>query len=152
LALFEDGIHLPPLHALLSMCLVLESLFTNDSASVTDKLAMRVALTVGCGAPYGQREELYKEVRKVYEARSRIVHGHELFSSQGEELRQSLELARRSLECILRDRALRRLFGPSDRRKGATDEDRLRCFFNTLSLGTAEDVRRFLASAGGDAT
>jgi len=40
---FKEGLHLSPLHAFISMCIVLETLFTTDSQEVSHKIAVRLA-------------------------------------------------------------------------------------------------------------
>ena len=77
LSIFSDGIELPDLHSFLSMCLVLETLFTEGYGEVTHKLATRFSKIIS----NGNREikvDLFKRVKELYNTRSKVVHGSQL--------------------------------------------------------------------------
>ena len=113
LRLFEEGLRVPPLHAFLSMCLVLETIYTDRArgGEMTHKLATRLARTLGKHSPFPKREEFYKLAKNVYRERSEIVHGTRLIHEDKPDFRDAFTLARESLQTILRDQDLLRVFG-----------------------------------------
>ena len=104
LNLFFEGLYLPLQHAFLSMCLVLETLFTIDEGETTHKITTRLAKIIGPRGNKGKekRKELYKRAKKVYEERSGIVHGAKLIDTENDDvLKDAFFFARRGLQCIL---------------------------------------------------
>ena len=73
LNLFFEGFHLPLQHSFLSMCLVLETIFTVEEAEITYQFATRLANITG--KTFEQRKDIFERARKVYRERSNIVHG-----------------------------------------------------------------------------
>jgi len=111
LGIFESGIHLPPLHAFLSACLVLETLFTMDSAEVAHKMATRMTKILLPDAGIAERRESYKRIKKMYRGRSDVIHGSKSIYRLDEEVRKSApEFAQRSLQAILRQDKLVRYY------------------------------------------
>jgi len=134
LGIFESGIHLPPVHAFLSACLVLETLFTVDTAEVAHKMATRMTKILLPDAGIAERRELYKRIKKMYRGRSEVIHGSKSIYRLNEEVRQSaLEFAQRSLQAILRQDKLVRLYTQNE--KGERAEGGLLEFFEALDLG-----------------
>ncbi len=119
LNLFYEGIGLPRLHSFLSMCLVLETLYTIGEGEILHKLAVRTAKIVGKAQTLEQRKDIYRRTKKVYAARSDIVHGEKLIDViDSEVLKDAFTLARRSLQSILLSEELSRLYsspGTADR-------------------------------------
>jgi len=112
--LFEQGLHLPPLHAFLSMCLVLETLYTAREGGVAYNLATRLARVLGAGEGRRMRE-YYRTAREVYRRRSDVIHGRKLFDCVKEPVRKdAFILARESLERILCDSELLGIFSSKE--------------------------------------
>ena len=102
IGVFEEGVHLPQLHAFLSVCLVLETLLTTDSQEVTHKLATRLAKIVGDEAGPEEKADLFKRVKKVYKERSLVVHGEKSIAQVDEIVRKdAFGLTRRLFQKIL---------------------------------------------------
>jgi len=145
LNLFYEGLDLPTLHSFLSMCLVLETLYTIGEGEILHKLAVRTAKVVGKDQTLDQRKDIYKRIKKVYTARSDIVHGEKLIDVVGPEvLKDAFTLARRSLQSVLLSDELSRLYsspGTTDRPlKGKRKKEKdtaykaIRDFFLDLDL------------------
>lgn len=133
LGIFESGIHLPPLHAFLSACLVLETLFTVDSTEVAHKMATRLVKMLARGAGLAERRELYRRIKKMYRGRSDVVHGSKSIVALDEEVRKAvLEFAQKALQTILRDEKLVRLY--TQDAKGEDGDGGLKQFFEGLDL------------------
>jgi len=129
IGVFEEGVHLPQLHAFLSVCLVLETLLTTDSQEVTHKLATRLAKIVGDEAGPEVKRGLYKKAKDVYRERSHVVHGEKSVAQVDEQVRRNaFALTRSLLQKILRSEKYLRLFTVAP--KGELDE-----FFTGLDLG-----------------
>jgi hypothetical protein len=104
LNLFFEGIQLPLQHSFLSMCLVLETLFTVDEGETTHKLTTRLAKIIGRQGIEGkeERKEIYKRAKQVYDERSKIVHGDKLIDNENAELlKDAFFFARQGLQRIL---------------------------------------------------
>lgn len=134
IGIFEGGHHLPKLHAFLSMCLVLETIYTVGEGEVTHKLTTRLAKTLA-GSPE-EIEELYKKAQRVYRARSNVVHGSTSIMAVEEEDRlAAFHLARRALQGILTSNDLLNLYaspGTHDTRRREKD---LKLYFRRIDLG-----------------
>ncbi len=119
LNLFYEGLGLPLLHSFLSMSLVLETLYTIGEGEILHKLAVRTAKIVGKDQTLEQRKDMYRRTKKVYAARSDIVHGEKLIDViDPEVLKDAFTLARRSLQSILLREELSRLYSSP----GTTDK------------------------------
>jgi len=115
LDVFEEGVHLPELHAFLSMNIVLEILLSSERGEVAHRVASRLAKIVGRDSGLEERRDLYKRTKKVYGARSDLVHGNKPIAEvKDEEKRDCFRLTRRILREILRDGRLRAFFGSDD--------------------------------------
>lgn len=145
LNIFYEGLHLPLLHSFLSMCLVLETLYTIGEGEILHKLAVRTAKIVGKDQNLEQRKDIYRRTKKVYAARSNIVHGEKLIDViDSEALKDAFSLARRSLQSVLLSDELSKLYsnpGTSDRPlKGKRKKEKdtaykaMRDFFLDLDL------------------
>jgi len=127
--IFEGGVHLPQLHAFLSVCLVLETLLTTDSQEVTHKLATRLAKIVGDEMGPAEKADLFKRAKKVYRERSHVVHGEKSIEQADESVRkEAFNLTRRLLQKILCNKRYLGLFTVAT--KAELDE-----FFVGLDLG-----------------
>ena len=73
LNLFSKGLHLPNQHSFLSMCLVLETIFTVEDAEITYQFSTRLANLTG--KTFDERKDIFERARNVYKERSNIVHG-----------------------------------------------------------------------------
>ena len=145
LNLFYEGLDLPLLHSFLSMCLVLETLYTIGEGEILHKLAVRTAKIVGKDQTLEQRKDIYRRTKKVYAARSDIVHGEKLIDVVDPEvLKDAFTLARHSLQSILLSDHLSILYsspGTTDRllkgkrkRQKDTSYKAIRDFFLDLDL------------------
>jgi hypothetical protein len=111
LTLFNEGIQLPELHAFLSMCLVLETLLSDPESrfDLTHKITTRYAKIVG--KDDSERLQLFQAIKKLYNARSQIVHGSKLLDAiEQADWQQAFELTRKILLRILVDDKLRELY------------------------------------------
>lgn len=128
LGVFERGVHLPELHAFLSVCLVLETLLSTDSQELAHKLAVRLAKIIKGEADPAERRELYRTAKKVYGARSRVVHGEKAIAEEKECVRRNaFVLTRQLLQRILGSDNLQHFTAP-----GKAD---LESFFEELDVG-----------------
>jgi hypothetical protein len=131
--IFEEGVHLPHLHAFLSVCLVLETLFTLGAGEVNHKLATRLAKVLVDKGTADDRKKLFKKAKDVYTARSNVVHGKTAITDVSEEARKgAFNLTRLALQKILAERRYLDLYtAPTDNDgKGQLSE-----FFESLDLG-----------------
>lgn len=137
LALFDGGLGLPRLHAFLSMCLVLETLFTIGRGEVTHKLAVRLAKICAKEADAEATREYYQRAKNVYNERSDVVHGEKTILAVDPSVeRDAFALARLSLQRILLDEKLVALYsapGTSDEVKRKKERE-LRDYFLELEL------------------
>ncbi len=109
LSLFFEGLHLPLQHSFLSMCLVLETIFTVEEAEITYQFATRLANITG--ETFEQRKEIFERARKVYKERSNIVHGRKSIAAvETDSLKDAFYFARQSLQHILLDSTLLALY------------------------------------------
>ena len=109
LNLFFEGLHLPLQHSFLSMCLVLETIFTVEEAEITYQFATRLANITG--KTFEQRKDIFKRARKVYRERSNIVHGRKSIETvEPNILKDAFFFARQSLQHILLDDTLMKLY------------------------------------------
>ena len=131
--IFEEGVHLPHLHAFLSACLVLETLFTMGEGEVTHKLATRFAKVVVDEGTAAERLDLFKRAKKVYAARSDVVHGKKAITDVSEDARKdAFNLTRLALRKILAERRYLDLYtAPADKE----GKGKLSDFFESLDLG-----------------
>jgi hypothetical protein len=131
--IFEEGVHLPHLHAFLSACLALETLFTLGEGEVTHKLATRLAKVVVDKGTAAERLELFKRARKVYTARSDVVHGKTAITGVKEDFRKdAFNLTRMAIQKILAERRYLDLYtAPTDK----DNKGQLWDFFESLDLG-----------------
>lgn len=131
--IFEEGVHLPHLHAFLSVCLVLETLFTLGEGEVTHKLATRLAKVVLDEGTVAERLDLFRRAKKVYTARSDVVHGKKAITDVSEDARKdAFNLERKALQRILAERRYLDLYtAPVDKEGKGPLWD----FFESLDLG-----------------
>jgi len=109
LNLFYEGIGLPKLHGFLSMCLVLETIFTVEETEITYQFATRLANITG--KTFEQRKDIFKRARTVYRERSNIVHGRKSIETvEPDALKDGFYFARHSLQHILLDCKLLALY------------------------------------------
>lgn len=109
LNLFFEGLHLPRQHSFLSMCLVLETIFTVEEAEITYQFATRLANITG--KTFEQRKDIFERARTVYKERSNLVHGRKSIETiKQDALKDSFYFARQSLQHILRDEKLMKLY------------------------------------------
>lgn len=109
LNLFSEGLHLPLQHSFLSMCLVLETIFTVEEAEITYQFATRLANITG--KTFEQRKDIFERARKVYKERSNIVHGRKSIETvEPDALKDAFYFARQSLQHILFDSKLLALY------------------------------------------
>jgi hypothetical protein len=112
LGLFEDAIeHERPAASFLTLCTVLEAIFIQDQTEeVTHRLATRVARLLA-PANLESRVEYYEQTKKVYSARSGLVHGRDLEGGvKAETYLTALRLVRQSLQKIITDGALMKVY------------------------------------------
>jgi hypothetical protein len=127
--IFEEGVHLPHLHAFLSACLALETLFTLGAGEVNHKLATRLAKIVIDKGKADDRKKLFKRAKDVYTARSNVVHGKTAITDEKEDvLKDAFNLTRMTLQKILAEKRYLDLYT-------APTEGPLRDFFESLDLG-----------------
>lgn len=109
LNLFFQGLHLPLQHSFLSMCLVLETIFTVEGTEITYQFATRLANMTG--KTFEQRKDIFQKARKVYRERSNIVHGRKSIETVDTDiLKDGFFFARQSLQHILLDSNLLELY------------------------------------------
>jgi len=109
LNLFFEGLHLPLQHSFLSMCLVLETIFTVEEAEITYQFATRLANITG--KTFEQRKDIFERSRKVYRERSNIVHGRKSIKTVDPNiLKDAFFFARQSLQHILFDDTRMKLY------------------------------------------
>jgi hypothetical protein len=109
LNLFFEGLHLPIQHSFLSMCLVLETIFTVEETEITYQFATRLANITG--KTFEQRKDIFERARKVYRERSNIVHGRKSIETvEPNILKDAFFFARQSLQHILLDDTLMKLY------------------------------------------
>lgn len=109
LNLFSKGLHLPIQHSFLSMCLVLETIFTVEDAEITYQFSTRLANMTG--KTFDERKDIFERARNVYKERSNIVHGRKSIESvETTTLKDAFFFARQSLQHILRNDKLLELY------------------------------------------
>jgi len=109
LNLFFEGFRLPLQHSFLSMCLVLETIFTVEKTEITYQFATRLAKITG--KTFEQRKDIFERTRKVYRERSNIVHGRKSIETvEPDALKDGFHFARYSLQRILLDSELLALY------------------------------------------
>ena len=137
LNLFYKGVGLPKLHSFLSMCLVLETIFTVEGAEITYQFATRLAKMTG--KTFEQRKDIFERARKVYRERSNIVHGRKSIETVDTNiLKDGFFFARQSLQHILLDSNLLGLYSDpitSDKTKNSNKAVKaIRNYFRDLDL------------------
>ena len=111
LSLFDEGLHLLPLHSFLSMCLVLETLFTLGRGEVAHKLAVRLSKVVADKPNDPKRKDYYHRAKKVYRERGNVVHGSKLIEEVDDNIRRdAFALACLSQQKILCSESLLRIY------------------------------------------
>ncbi len=145
LRLYNDGLRLPKLHAFLSMCLVLETLFTIGKGEITHKFAVRLAKILGSDKNIEKRKEIHKRAKDVYKERGNVVHGEKLIETINPKvLDDAFILARHSLQCILLSAELLPLYShpgttdrelKKDKKMQSEAKEALRNYFLHLDLG-----------------
>ena len=109
LNLFFEGLRLPLQHSFLSMCLVLETIFTVEKTEITYQFATRLANITG--KTFEQRKDIFERARNVYRERSNIVHGRKSIETVvPDALKDCFYFARNSLQHILLDSKLLALY------------------------------------------
>jgi len=137
LNLFDEGVGLPTLHSFLSMCLVLETLFTTGKQEITYQFTTRLAKITG--ETQEQRRNIYERARKVYDERSNVVHGRKLIETiELDVLRDAFYLSRQALQHILCDDKLLALYSDPITSDKTKDPDRavkaIKDYFLNLDL------------------
>jgi len=137
LNLFFEGLHLPLQHSFLSMCLVLETIFTVEETEITYQFATRLANITG--KTFEQRKDIFERARKVYRERSNIVHGRKLIKTVDPNiLKDAFFFARQSLQRILFDDMLTRLYSDPITSDKTKDPDKaikaIKEYFRDLDL------------------
>ena len=137
LQFFNESFTLDQLYAFLARCLTLETLFTIGSNEVTHQLSARLAkiCAEGCG---GDVLDYYNRTKKLYNERSRVIHGDNSLPAIRDSARQDAAvLASSSLRSILLRDDLRNLYSApssSDAKKNRNERP-LKDFFLELELG-----------------
>ena len=80
---------------LIDAAIALEALYEVEGAELTNKLSTRAAWFLGKNVD--QRMEIHKEVKDIYNARSRVVHGRNVRAQDTEMADRAFDLARRTL-------------------------------------------------------
>lgn len=137
LNLFYEGISLPLLHSFLSMCLVLETLFTVEEAEITYQFATRLANITG--KTFEKRKDIFERARKVYKERSNIVHGRKSIKTvEPNILKDAFFFARQSLQHILFDDTRMKLYSDPITSDKTKDPDKalkaIKEYFRDLDL------------------
>jgi hypothetical protein len=137
LNLFFEGLHLPLQHSFLSMCLVLETIFTVEEAEITYQFATRLANITG--KTFEERKDIFERARKVYRERSNIVHGRRSIETiEPNILKDAFFFARQSLQHILFDDTRMKLYSDSITSDKTKDPDRaikaIKEYFRDLDL------------------
>ena len=137
LNLFFEGLHLPLQHSFLSMCLVLETIFTVEEAEITYQFATRLANITG--KTFEQRKEIFERARKVYRERSNIVHGRKSIKTvEPNILKDAFFFARQSLQHILFDDTRTKLYSDPITSDKTKDPDKaikaIKEYFRDLDL------------------
>lgn len=137
LNLFFEGLHLPLQHSFLSMCLVLETIFTVEEAEITYQFATRLANITG--KTFEHRKDIFERARKVYRERSNIVHGRKSIETVAPNiLKDGFFFARQSLQHILLDSNLLELYSDpitSDKTKNSDKASKaIKDYFRDLDL------------------
>jgi hypothetical protein len=120
IGLYNLGIRTQNLdHRLLSMCLALETLYTDSEKSdgISYKLAVRLAHVIG-STDADNRKSYFRRAKKVYNLRSSIVHGVGKKHDKDAETRaDAASLAQESLCQILKNDRLRAIFVETNEKK-----------------------------------
>jgi hypothetical protein len=137
LNLFFEGLHLPLQHSFLSMCLVLETIFTVEEAEITYQFATRLANITG--KTFEQRKDIFERARKVYRERSNIVHGRKSIKTvEPNILKDAFFFARQSLQHILFDDTRMKLYSDPITSDKTKDPDKaikaIKEYFRDLDL------------------
>lgn len=137
LNLFFEGLRLPLQHSFLSMCLVLETIFTVEEAEITYQFATRLANIIG--RTFDQRKDIFERARKVYKERSNIVHGRKSIETvEPNILKDAFFFARQSLQHILLDDTRMKLYSDPITSDKTRDPDRaakaIKEYFRDLDL------------------
>jgi len=137
LNLFFQGLYLPLQHSFLSMCLVLETIFTVEDTEITYQFATRLANITGKN--FEQRKDIFERARKVYRERSNIVHGRRSIETVAPNiLKDGFFFARQSLQHVLHDSDLLELYSDpitSDKTKNSDKAiEAIKDYFRDLDL------------------
>jgi hypothetical protein len=137
LNLFFKGLHLPLQHSFLSMCLVLETIFTVEEAEITYQFSTRLANITG--KTFEERKDIFERARKVYRERSNIVHGRvSIETVKPNILKDAFTFARQSLQRILLDDTLMELYSDPTTSDKTKDHDKavnaIKQYFRDLDL------------------
>ena len=137
LNLFFEGLHLPLQHSFLSMCLVLETIFTVEETEITYQFATRLANITG--KTFEQRKDIFERARKVYRERSNIVHGRKSIKTvEPNILKDAFFFARQSLQHILFDDTRMKLYSDPITSDKTKDPDKaikaIKEYFRNLDL------------------
>lgn len=109
LNLFYEGLHLPIQHSFLSMCLVLETIFTVEGAEITYQFSTRLANMTG--KTLEDKKDIFERARSVYKARSNIVHGRKSIETVDTNiLKDAFSFVRKSVQHIMFDDTLMKLY------------------------------------------
>ncbi len=128
LALFEQGTHLPEPWAFISMFVVLETLLAVKGGEKSDVICNRFAGVWGSLNGAGTERPAWSRVRRAYDERNRIVHGHQLMDAVPEAVQKhTFALVRETLRGILLDGKLFDLYNPEK-----TSEQELRKYLRDL--------------------
>jgi len=99
-------------------CTALESLFATSSVELTHQLAERTAIFLA--EESNRREEIYRQVKRAYGVRSKVIHGEVIRQSRTSELIMASQecdgLLREVIQKVVGDREARATFdGTNDR-------------------------------------
>lgn len=89
---------------LIDAVIALEALYEVEGSELTNKLSTRAAWFLGRTAD--QRMEIHKEVKDIYKARSRVVHGKNVRAQDAEMADRAFDLARKTLMKRIRSHEL----------------------------------------------
>jgi hypothetical protein len=138
LNLFFEGLKLPLQHSCLSMCLVLETIFTVEDAEITYQFSTRLANITGKN--FEDRKDIFERAKKLYSNRSHLVHGRKSIETvEPNILKDSFFFARQSLQHILlRDDKLLKLYSDPITSDKTKDSDKavkaIKNYFRNLDL------------------
>lgn len=134
ITIFDDGcrLHLSSMHTFLSMCIVMETLYSTEGGEIAHKIRTRACKLLQMDHGFDERKRLYDRVNNVYKARSHIVHGVKMFDKiNAKTIRDGTALARLSIQELLCNDELFDVFTKDEKNK----KDAVEEFFLRLDIG-----------------